>query len=200
VKSVRSHTEGDDVGYIRITQFNEQTTEGLKKAISDLTSQLGSDKIKGFVIDLRNNPGGLLDQAISVSDAFLDKGEIVSTRGRNAEETQRFNAHAGDLTKGKPLIVLINGGSASASEIVAIGNQRLVSQGTPLPVAAQLRCKASARRKTLLAAVRAKTRRQPSGIQLAELAKKDRPRQAPLRPRSLRRAKRAPRKGASAPA
>jgi carboxyl-terminal processing protease len=119
VKSVRSHTEGDDVGYIRITQFNEQTNEGLKKAISDLTSQLGADKIKGFVIDLRNNPGGLLDQAISVSDAFLDKGEIVSTRGRNAEETQRFNAHPGDLTKGKPLIVLINGGSASASEIVA---------------------------------------------------------------------------------
>ena len=121
VKSVRSHTEGDDIGYIRITQFNEQTTDGLKKAISDLTTQLGTDKIKGFVIDLRNNPGGLLDQAISVSNAFLEKGEIVSTRGRNAEETQRFNAHArpGDLTKGKPLIVLINGGSASASEIVA---------------------------------------------------------------------------------
>ena len=119
VKSVRSHAEGDDVGYIRITQFSEQTTEGLKKAISDLTSQLGSDKIKGFVVDLRNNPGGLLDQAISVSDAFLDKGEIVSTRGRNAEETQRFNARPGDLTKGKPVIVLINGGSASASEIVA---------------------------------------------------------------------------------
>ena len=86
VKSVRSHSEDDDIGYIRITQFNEQTTEGLKKAISDLNGQLGSDKIKGFVIDLRNNPGGLLDQAISVSDAFLDKGEIVSTRGRNAEE------------------------------------------------------------------------------------------------------------------
>ena len=119
VKSVRFHNEGDDIGYIRITQFNEQTTDGLKKAISDLTSQLGSDKIKGFVIDLRNNPGGLLDQPISVSDAFLDKGEIVSTRGRNAEETQRFNAHAGDLTKGKPVIVLINGGSASAAEIVA---------------------------------------------------------------------------------
>jgi carboxyl-terminal processing protease len=119
VKSVRSHSEGDDVGYIRVTQFNEQTTDGLKKAISDLTSQLGADKIKGFVIDLRNNPGGLLDQAISVSDAFLDKGEIVSTRGRNAEETQRFNARPGDLTKGKPVIVLINGGSASASEIVA---------------------------------------------------------------------------------
>src|SRR4029077_15193351 len=86
---------------------------------SDLTSQLGADKIKGFVIDLRNNPGGLLDQAISVSDAFLDKGEIVSTRGRNAEETQRFNARPGDLAKAKPVIVLINGGSASASEIVA---------------------------------------------------------------------------------
>ena len=121
VKSVRSHSEGDDVGYIRITQFNEQTTDGLKKAISDLTTQLGTEKIKGFVIDLRNNPGGLLDQAISVSNAFLEKGEIVSTRGRNAEETQRFNAHArpGDLTNGKPLIVLINGGSASAAEIVA---------------------------------------------------------------------------------
>src|SRR6202011_2454061 len=113
------HTEGDDVGYIRVTQFNEQTTEGLKKAISDLTSQLGSDKVKGFVIDLRNNPGGLLYQAISVSDAFLDKGEIVSTRGRNAEEPQRYNARPGDLTKGKPVIVLISGGSASASETVA---------------------------------------------------------------------------------
>ncbi len=119
VRSVRSRNEGDDVGYNRITQFNEQTTEGLKKAIGDLTSQLGADKIKGFVVDLRNNPGGLLDQAISVSDTFLDKGEIVSTRSRNAEEMQRFNARPGDLTKGKPVIVLINGGSASASEIVA---------------------------------------------------------------------------------
>src|SRR6202045_1004851 len=119
VKSVRSHTEGDDVGYIRITQFNEQTTDGLKQAINDLTMQLGADKIKGYVVDMRNNPGGLLDQAISVSDTFLDKGEIVSTRGRNAEETQRFNARPGDMTKGKPVIVLINGGSASASEIVA---------------------------------------------------------------------------------
>jgi len=118
VLSVRSHSEGDDVGYIRITQFTEQTTEGLKKAIADLTEQNG-DKLKGFVVDLRNNPGGLLDQAISVSDAFLEKGEIVSTRGRNADETQRFNARPGDLTKNKPVIVLINGGSASASEIVA---------------------------------------------------------------------------------
>src|SRR5262249_15601509 len=99
VKSVRSHTEGDDVGYIRITQFNEQTNEGLKKAISDLTSQLGADKIKGFAIDLRNNPGGLLDQAISVSDGLFDRGEIGSTRGSNAEETQRYNAHPGDLTR-----------------------------------------------------------------------------------------------------
>ena len=118
VRSVRSQLEGDDVGFIRITQFNEQTADGLKKAIADLTTQSG-DSLKGFVIDLRNNPGGLLDQAISVSNAFLEKGEIVSIRGRSAEETQRFNARAGDLTKGKPLIVLINGGSASASEIVA---------------------------------------------------------------------------------
>ena len=117
VRSVRSRLEGD-VGFIRVTQFNEQTTQDLKKAITDLTAQAG-DKLKGFVIDLRNNPGGLLDQAISVSDAFLEKGEIVSTRGRNAEETQRFNARGGDLTKNKPVIVLINGGSASASEIVA---------------------------------------------------------------------------------
>src|SRR6266487_2043137 len=103
VRSVRSRLEGDDVGFIRVTQFNEQTTEGLKKAITDLSTQ-ARDRLKAFVIDLRNNPGGLLDQAISVSDAFLEKGEIASTRGRNAEETQRFNARAGDLTKGKPLI------------------------------------------------------------------------------------------------
>jgi carboxyl-terminal processing protease len=119
VKSVRWHPEGGDVGYIRVTQFNEQTTDGLKQAINELNGQLGADKIKGYIVDLRNNPGGLLDQAISVSDTFLDKGEIVSTRGRNPEETQRFNARPGDMTKGKPLIVLINGGSASASEIVA---------------------------------------------------------------------------------
>ena len=118
VRSVRSRVE-DDVGYIRISQFNEQTTEGLKKAITDLAGQIPAEKLKGFVVDLRNNPGGLLDQAISVSDAFLERGEIVSTRGRNAEETQRFNARTGDLTRAKPIIVLINGGSASASEIVA---------------------------------------------------------------------------------
>src|SRR6202030_2010613 len=119
VRSVRMKVEGDDIGYIRITQFNEQTTDGLKKAITDIGNQVPSEKLRGYVIDLRNNPGGLLDQAISVSDAFLERGEIVSTRGRDPEETQRFNARPGDLTKGKPVIVLINGGSASASEIVA---------------------------------------------------------------------------------
>jgi carboxyl-terminal processing protease len=117
VRSVRSRLEGDDVGFIRVTQFNEQTTEDLKKAITDLSTH--GDKLKGFIVDLRNNPGGLLDQAISVSNVFLEKGEIVSTRGRTAEESLRVNARGGDLAKGKPLIVLINGGSASASEIVA---------------------------------------------------------------------------------
>ena len=119
VKSVRSRTEDNDVGYIRITEFTEQTSDGLKTAISDLTRKIGADKIKGFVIDLRNNPGGSFDQAVSVAASFLDNGEIVSLRGRNAEDVERFNARASDLTKGKPLIVLINGGSASASEIVA---------------------------------------------------------------------------------
>jgi carboxyl-terminal processing protease len=119
VRSVRARVESDDIAYIRITTFNEQTTEGLKREISALTSQIGADKLKGYVLDLRNNPGGLLEEAVTVSDAFLERGEIVSTRGRNAEETQRRTAHPGDLTKGKPVIVLINGGSASASEIVA---------------------------------------------------------------------------------
>jgi carboxyl-terminal processing protease len=119
VRSVRARVEQDDIAYIRITTFNEQTTEGLKREINNLTNQIGGDKLKGFIIDMRNNPGGLLEEAVTVSDAFLERGEIVSTRGRNAEETQRRAAHAGDLTKGKPVIVLINGGSASASEIVA---------------------------------------------------------------------------------
>src|SRR5499425_3233782 len=86
VRSVRMKVEGDDVGYVRITQFNEQTSDGLKKAIADITSQVPNEKLRGYVIDLRNNPGGLLDQAISVSDAFLERGEIVSTRGRDPEE------------------------------------------------------------------------------------------------------------------
>ena len=118
LSSVGLRLESNDVGFIHITHFNERTTDELKKAIADLRSQSGGN-LKGFIIDLRNNPGGLVDQAISVSAAFLGKGEIVSTRGRKAEDTQRFYARAGDLTKGKPLIVLINGGSASAAEIVA---------------------------------------------------------------------------------
>jgi carboxyl-terminal processing protease len=119
VRPVRYHTDGGDIGYIRITSFNEQTTEGLHKAISAIQKDIPQDKLAGYVVDLRNNPGGLLDQAVSVSSAFLARGEVVSTRGRNPGETQRFSAHGGDLTKGKPLVVLINGGSASASEIVS---------------------------------------------------------------------------------
>ncbi|WP_407160192.1 S41 family peptidase [Bradyrhizobium sp. STM 3557] len=119
VRPVRYHTEGNDIGYIRITSFNEQTTDGLRKAIAGIAKEIPQDKLAGYVVDLRNNPGGLLDQAVSVSSAFLARGEVVSTRGRNPEETQRFTAKGGDLTKGKPLVVLINGGSASASEIVA---------------------------------------------------------------------------------
>jgi carboxyl-terminal processing protease len=118
VRSVRASLQGQDVGYIRITQFNEQTTENLRKAVGELTARAG-DKLKGFIIDLRNNPGGLLDQAITVSESFMDGGEIVSTRGRNADATQRFYARGSDMTKARPMIVLINGGSASASEIVA---------------------------------------------------------------------------------
>jgi carboxyl-terminal processing protease len=118
INPVKYNVEADDIGYIRITTFNEQTTANLQKAIDDLKKQAGP-KLKGYVVDLRNNPGGLLDQAISVSDTFLDQGAIVLTRGRNLEETQRSNARPGDLTDGKQLVVLINGGSASASEIVA---------------------------------------------------------------------------------
>ncbi|WP_448189429.1 S41 family peptidase [Azospirillum sp. sgz301742] len=118
VQSVRSRLEGGDVGYLRITSFNEQTQSGLEKAITSIQQQAG-DKLKGYVLDLRNNPGGLLDQSVSVSDTFLDKGEIVSTRGRKAEEGTRYNAKPGDMAKGLPMVVLINGGSASASEIVA---------------------------------------------------------------------------------
>jgi carboxyl-terminal processing protease len=118
VRSVRASLLGGDIAYVRITQFNEQTTDNLRKAVNDLSAQAG-DKLKGFVVDLRNNPGGLLDQAITVSESFLDRGEIVSTRGRNVDATQRFYARSSDMTRAKPMIVLINGGSASASEIVA---------------------------------------------------------------------------------
>ncbi|MEQ8335013.1 S41 family peptidase [Nisaea sp.] len=117
IRSVRSRMI-DDVGYIRITTFNEQTTSGLHKAIEKIKAEKGGN-LTGYVIDLRNNPGGLLDEAISVSDTFLEQGEIVSTRGRDPENASRVHAKAGDMTEGKPLVVLINGGSASASEIVA---------------------------------------------------------------------------------
>ena len=120
VRTVKSHREGDDVGYMRLSQFNAQAGSELKKAISDLQGS-DPDKIKGYILDLRNNPGGLLDQAVEVSNAFLNRGEIVSLRGRDADDAQRFDAKPGpgDLIKGKPLVILINGGSASASEIVA---------------------------------------------------------------------------------
>ncbi|HUA55390.1 MAG TPA: S41 family peptidase [Candidatus Sulfotelmatobacter sp.] len=118
IESVRSHMEGNDVGYVRITTFNEQTDTGLTKAMQKLHDE-SNGKLKGIVLDLRNNPGGLLDQAVAVCDDFLDKGEIVSTRGRRPDETQRFNARPGDIANGLPMVVLINGGSASASEIVA---------------------------------------------------------------------------------
>jgi carboxyl-terminal processing protease len=117
IQSVRSRVEGD-LGYVRITSFTEQTDTGLRNAVQKMKEQLGN-KLKGVVLDLRNNPGGLLDQAISVSDSFLDKGEIVSTRGRRAEDAQRYNAKPGDILQGLPIVMLINGGSASASEIVA---------------------------------------------------------------------------------
>jgi len=117
IRSVRHRQEGD-TAYIRITTFNEQTEPGLKKAIKELTEEIGED-MNGVVLDLRSNPGGLLDQAIAVSDAFLDRGEIVQTRGRDPQDIDRYHAKDGDLINGLPIIVLINGGSASASEIVA---------------------------------------------------------------------------------
>jgi len=119
VRPVSYHVDGGNIGYIRISSFSEQTGDELKKAIGDIAKQVPSQNLAGYVIDLRNNPGGLLDQAVAVSSDFLARGEVVSTRGRKPEETQRFSARGGDLTKGKPLVVLINGGSASASEIVA---------------------------------------------------------------------------------
>ncbi len=110
--------EAGNVGYIRLRTFSEQTQSGLETAIDRIEREAGDDLI-GFVIDLRNNPGGLLDQAIQVTDSFLEQGEIVSTRGRRADGAQRYNASEGDLAEGRPIVVLINGGSASASEIVA---------------------------------------------------------------------------------
>jgi carboxyl-terminal processing protease len=117
VRSARWRTEGD-VGYLRLTSFTEQSDVGIANGMKKIKEKLG-DKLKGIVLDLRNNPGGLLDQAIKVSDAFLNRGEIVSTRSRRADDAQRFNAKKGDLAENLPIVVLINGGSASASEIVA---------------------------------------------------------------------------------
>ncbi len=116
---VRAHPEGGDVGYIRVAQFDGQTAEQLKTAIKDITAAIAPDKLKGYVIDLRNNPGGPLAQAVAVADAFLDDGEIVSIKGRKPDETQHFRAKMGDLVGGKPLVVLLNAGSAAGAEIVA---------------------------------------------------------------------------------
>jgi len=117
VDNVKYHREGD-IGYIRLPSFNEQTQTGLERAVRDLKRQIGPG-VKGYVIDLRNNPGGLLDEAVDVSGDFLSGGEVVSTRGRNPDDTQRYDAQGGDITDGKPVVILINGGTASASEIVA---------------------------------------------------------------------------------
>ena len=118
IRAVRARAEGN-VAVLRITTFNEQTYDNLETSIAKMREEIGEDNIQGYVVDLRNNPGGLLSQAISVSDAFLETGEIVSTRGRDLDEADRVNARPGDLTNGKPIVVLINEGSASASEIVA---------------------------------------------------------------------------------
>jgi carboxyl-terminal processing protease len=121
IRAVRTRIEGPDknIAYIRLTTFNSQTTKNLKKAFNSLPAEIGSNKLAGYIIDLRNNPGGLLREAISVSDTMLDRGEIVSTRGRNDEDSSRFSARRGDMARGLPIVVMINGGSASASEIVA---------------------------------------------------------------------------------
>ncbi len=121
IRAVRSRVEGADknIAYIRITKFNEQTTKNLKQALQSLAGDIGKSKIAGYILDLRNNPGGLLTEAISVSDTVLERGEIVSTRGKRKEYAARASATKGDMTNGAPIIVLINGGSASASEIVA---------------------------------------------------------------------------------
>ena len=121
VQSRVEEAEDGSVGYLRLITFNEKTYSDMKKGIERIVDEVEEkgDELKGFVIDLRLNPGGLLDQSVSVSDAFLDRGEVVSTRGRNEEETRRYSARPGDLTAGAPVVVLLNGGSASASEIVA---------------------------------------------------------------------------------
>jgi len=119
ISAVRQRVEGDDVGYVRLTQFNARAANELEQAFKTLAAQIPPERSKGYILDLRNNPGGLLDQAVRVAGAFLTSGEIVSIRGRDPGRTQRYRAEPGDLIDGKPLIVLINGGSASASEVVA---------------------------------------------------------------------------------
>jgi len=119
VKAVKYRVEDGDIGYLRITQFTGRAYEDLARAIADIQAKVPAGRLKGYIVDLRLNPGGLLNQAVAVSDVFLNKGEVVSIRGRNPGDIIRYDARAGDLTRGKPVIVLINGGSASASEIVA---------------------------------------------------------------------------------
>ena len=121
IKAVRYRAEGPEgqIAYIRLTTFNDNTTKNLRKAMAELSASAGKEKFAGYILDLRNNPGGLLGEAVKVSDSFLSQGEIVSTRARKAEDNIRFNARRGDMSKGAPVLVLINGGSASASEIVA---------------------------------------------------------------------------------
>jgi len=118
VRAVRFNREGD-VGYIRLISFSEQADKGIKNAVQNLTNEIGESNLVGFILDLRSNPGGLLDQSAKVTDNFLDTGEIVSIKGRNKKDISRFSASRGDITDGKPIIILINQGSASASEIVA---------------------------------------------------------------------------------
>lgn len=118
IKAVKHRIEGD-VGVLRVSKFSEKTFQNLAESIAEIKDELGANAVSGYIIDLRNNPGGLLTQAVAVSDAFLDQGEIVSTRGREQRNADRYNAQKGDLADGKPVVVLVNGGSASASEIVA---------------------------------------------------------------------------------
>ena len=117
VQSVKSEIY-ENIGYLRVTSFSEQSEDGLKKSIKKIKKELGQNE-KGYILDLRSNPGGLLDQAVKVTDIFLEKGEIVSTRGREKKDIKRYNAKSGDLINKKPLVIIINGGSASAAEIVA---------------------------------------------------------------------------------
>jgi carboxyl-terminal processing protease len=132
IQTAKTRLEGEDIGYIRLTSFSEQTASKMREGIVEIEKKAGKN-LKGYVLDMRNNPGGLLDQAIEVSDTFLEQGEIVSTKGRHEQDSKRYNATEGDLTDGKIIVVLINGGSASAAEIVAGALQdhnRAVVMGT----------------------------------------------------------------------